>query len=747
MSFRTYFVVSSFMLVLTGFVALVLTGRLDPLSPIVYSMTIAGAWWIEQRQPELRISSKLAVKISALAIPLYLVDVFVLGGNPFVALARFAFFLSGVKLLQVKADSDWVWLYVLTFCEVLLAAALTIDATFLFSLGLFLFFFMTTVSALEITRSHRDVRRIEEETHALRDDHTRPLRRGWFLSALSGGQLLMVALVGLPIFLFMPRFGGGALGSMLSPSETLSGFSDSVRLGDIESIKLNSSVVMYVSLDRPAPRWLHWRGVVLDTYDPKTSVWSSKPEYRVLSQGRLPNGGLVPVEAFEPGMDPNDLLSQTVYLEPLSIKTLFATQRVKAIDRSLQSVTRDQNNCLQGPDHDTTRETYTVLSDATVPSADQLAADTSRAYPDAVTATALRPPVFDERIAALAAEMTEGATTPYEKASRIETYLKTKFTYTLDLTRGDREMDPITDFLLNTRAGHCEYFASGMVMLLRHAGVPARLVNGFQMGEYNTLTGAYKVRQADAHSWVEVYFADAKRWVEFDPTPAAGFNNYPVNWGSQFRQSIEALQMAWIRYVVTLDSREQVSIMRSLQRTGSSFKDWVVGRVQAARARVSELFAASSRSGMLTGRVLVMLVGTLLLLGTLAFAGMIMQWRGWSFAGFVIPAWRWRSLRGGGSPERTAVRFYEQMLAILAQNGVARDRNDTPREFADACSIDEVTRLTDLYHRVRFGGESGRAVEREVAVALTLLAHRLRRDRKRGGGTALSDDATTDQAP
>src|SRR6185369_8726882 len=125
------------------------------------------------------------------------------------------------------------------------------------------------------------------------------------------------------------------------------------------------------------------------------------------------------------------------------------------------------------------------------------------------------------------------AATPFDKAARIEAYLKNRYSYTLDLKRVDTSIDPIADFLLNVKAGHCEYFASSMTILLRNVGVPARVVNGFQMGEFNTVTGAYKVRQSDAHSWVEVYFADANRWVEFDPTPAAGLNVYPTNWSTR----------------------------------------------------------------------------------------------------------------------------------------------------------------------------------------------------------------------
>jgi hypothetical protein len=107
---------------------------------------------------------------------------------------------------------------------------------------------------------------------------------------------------------------------------------------------------------------------------------------------------------------------------------------------------------------------------------------------------------------------------------------------------------------------------------------------------------------------------------------------------------------------------------------------------------------------------------------------MLLHNRGWSFAGFVLPTWRWRRfLRVKEPPERSAVRFYEQMLLMLSQHGIARKRYETPREFAESCGIVEVGVLTDLYNRVRFGGEATPDLDREVGGALTGLAARLRK--------------------
>src|SRR5204863_9121503 len=91
-----------------------------------------------------------------------------------------------------------------------------------------------------------------------------------------------------------------------------------------------------------------------------------------------------------------------------------------------------------------------------------------------------------------------------------------KFRYTLELP-SQRQKDPVAFFLFERKAGHCEYFASAMAILLREEGVPSRIVTGFRGGEWNELTGNFIVRAKDAHSWVEVYFPGVG-WYAFDPT-------------------------------------------------------------------------------------------------------------------------------------------------------------------------------------------------------------------------------------
>src|SRR5260370_2840550 len=127
-------------------------------------------------------------------------------------------------------------------------------------------------------------------------------------------------------------------------------------------------------------------------------------------------------------------------------------------------------------------------------------------YSNDIASTYLQlPAALDPRVAELARQTAKNARTPSDKALAIETFLRTRYTYTLNLT-GKSANDPLAHFLFETRAGHCEYFAAAMTIMLRPVGIPARSMNGFLPGEYHDLGGDYIIQASDAHSWVEVYF-------------------------------------------------------------------------------------------------------------------------------------------------------------------------------------------------------------------------------------------------
>ncbi len=121
------------------------------------------------------------------------------------------------------------------------------------------------------------------------------------------------------------------------------------------------------------------------------------------------------------------------------------------------------------------------------------------------------------RVYALARRITAGAPTPYEAVARVERYLQRHYTY--DETPPRRPL-PLAGFLLRDRVGYCQQFSGAMALMLRMVGIPSRVAAGFTPGSYNSDTGEFRVRDLDAHSWVEV-FVTGIGWVSFDPTPPA----------------------------------------------------------------------------------------------------------------------------------------------------------------------------------------------------------------------------------
>jgi len=131
------------------------------------------------------------------------------------------------------------------------------------------------------------------------------------------------------------------------------------------------------------------------------------------------------------------------------------------------------------------------------------------------------------RIKALADQITGQLTNNYDKATAIETYLRSNFTYSLTppLPK-DGSTDPIGSFLFDSKQGYCEYFATAMGDLLRAEGIPTRLVNGFGPGTYDNKIKQYVVKESDAHTWVEAFFP-GYGWIPFEPTPDGNYYSIP----------------------------------------------------------------------------------------------------------------------------------------------------------------------------------------------------------------------------
>lgn len=328
--------------------------------------------------------------------------------------------------------------------------------------------------------------------------------RGRTFAALSLGPVSLVGM--LAFFLIIPRFRGGYLAAA-DDVQGVAGFGSDVDLGDIGAIKDNPTMVMRVEaelINGTRPRGpFYFRGMALDLFD--GSGWQKSDTQTKLKSAESPPSRLR-------GTD----LRMEILLEPLGTPVLFGVSDVLAmhVPELTMREGRLDNFLYFGEPR---RVPYTVWSREPSTSQAQIREQESVLNDaDFQRYTAL-PGNIDPRIRALAKTIVGDAKGPFAKSYAIEQWLRTEFTYTL-VPRPGQARQPLSRFLFESKAGHCEYFATALAVLLRAEGVPAVLVSGFYGGEWNEFGDYLVVRQADAHAWVEIRVGET--WIQRDATPA-----------------------------------------------------------------------------------------------------------------------------------------------------------------------------------------------------------------------------------
>lgn len=185
---------------------------------------------------------------------------------------------------------------------------------------------------------------------------------------------------------------------------------------------------------------------------------------------------------------------------------------------------------------------YVASSQLSVASAFDLRTATTD-YPTWVTAENLYLGFsVSARVTQLAREIVQqaNATTPYDQAKAIETYLRQNIAYNERIPAPPANVDPVEWFLFEMQQGYCTYYATAMIVMLRSLGIPARMAAGFAQGQFDASLGQFVVRERDAHTWVEAYFP-GYGWIEFEPTSAQA----PLNRdGDQLLSQPEQQQIA-----------------------------------------------------------------------------------------------------------------------------------------------------------------------------------------------------------
>lgn len=687
-----------------GLLSLYFAGGIGGLTALTFSVVLLVSWFLEKTKWQL--TEKMGVFLILLVVPFFYLDwkfqisgfstreVFA-GSN----LSRLILILGAIKLLQRKTDRDWIFIYIISFFQILLAAGIGISPLFLASLVLYLLFAFSSIILFEIRKTSRfssDQKQISEAKKVVSPFQKSQLLK---LPVTSSALLLFIIVLAVPLFFAFPRVGGAGLGSNLNGLSGFTGFSDTVKLGEIGKLQQNNEIVMRVRLDSASEttsdRFFRWRGVALDNFENQT--WRKSRGNSVEQFSKNEKDFFL----IDGARDSNQLITQTVYLEPLDTPVLFAISRPVVLQGNFPQVNRDAEGSLTAPKSGFERITYKIFSDVSLPDESRLKKDNSQ-YPPATQRYFQLPKNLDARISALAAQIIKDADARnrFDQARAIEKYLQTQFGYTLEMKAGGS--DPLADFLFNVREGHCEYFASAMAIMLRTQGIATRVVNGFQQGEYNETAEVFVVRQKEAHSWVEVYFPQEKVWIPFDPTPSAGQFSPTSTAGltERINKYIEALETFWIQYVVAFDNQEQRSLFRSIRNNLSEQKDSLsasLGDFQKnlekwwSEVRGDEGFEESVKA-IAVGIGCILAVG----LGIFSLVFIFRKLKKLKFTEYFRTLFTRKR-------DASIIEFYERMQKVLEKRGIKRQPHQTPLEFAFALNMPEAVGITEKYNRVRFG--------------------------------------------
>ncbi|HET6935252.1 MAG TPA: DUF3488 and transglutaminase-like domain-containing protein [Candidatus Angelobacter sp.] len=697
-SAERFFQWSLYLLLVTGFVALMGTNKLDlpSLALVIPALLFRGYLLLMRR--EVVLPERWTSYLTLLYFAFYAADFFYFSQSFITATVHMVLFSMVVKIFSVRRDRDLVYLAVLSFLMLLAAAVLTVDTLFLLTFSLFILVAIGTFISMEMRRSERDA--IAAEVPPQQDLN--------FNRSLAGVSTMLgfLTLAGSAlIFFILPRMNtAGYLRNFATRGAIMSGFSQDVQLGGIGQIQQSSAVVMHVQvLYGQMPADVKWRGTALANFDGQR-WWNNAefPTFHGLNGSSLDISRLYDPYTRTSSVPRMPTFSYRVVMEPVGLDVFFLAPIPMKIggDYHVIAITPDGSVYNQRPAFGSGEEenpqaigSYTGEADARNPEP-FVKNSVSTDYPPRVANLYLQLPRLDQRIPVLARHVTESANSNYEKARDIENFLKTKFSYTLQLP-GVRSPDPLAYFLFERKKGHCEYFASSMAVMLRTLGIPARVVNGFRGGEYNDLTGSYIVREKDAHSWVEAYFPEFG-WVTFDPTPAATTAGQNGSW-ARLGLYMDAASELWREWVINYDFSHQMKLSAELSTTTgnaqSTFRLWAWRKY---RQIVHKFMQWQHDLERMSPRQMAIACIVLLILLALPFGPK--AWRTYDRA---------RTLRNPQRAPRSAASFwYVRLLKRLSRRGFRKTPSQTPEEFAQ--SIDDprvrqdVVAFTEHYERARF---------------------------------------------
>ena len=519
-------------------------------------------------------------------------------------------------------------------------------------------------------------------------------RRGPLLpyraTGLFSGRLLLHALpIMVVLFVLFPRLPGPLWALPGSTSSGATGLNDTMSPGDITNLALSDEVAFRVEFDGRPPRAgdLYWRGPSLSAFDGRT--WSMQQGVR--------RGERV-AATIEYHGEPT---SYRVTLEPNGRNWAFALDmpREWSGDSSLRMGSDYQLGTFFGAPGPR-RLDYRVTSHVDYRAREPLTEREREVF-------RTLPQTSNPRARELAASWLADGATGATIVDRAMAYLESQpFAYTL--TPPALGEQPIDEFLFETREGFCEHYASALTFLLRAAGLPARVVMGYQGGELNAVGGYYIVRQTDAHAWTEVWLED-EGWVRVDAVAAVAPERVALGFdrvgSGGVTEAAAALRARWNRPIALL-----------WDAVNTRWQAWIVGYgPQLQRSLLESLgftnLRRAQRSAVLLGLAVVTTVAVLIALS--AYLG-----------------WRHRQRT---QVDAAAVCFAEFVRKLRRLDVPTRAPSEGPRTYAERAAgalpqaAARIHAIADLYLRARYEPDTDGTALAALAAAVAAFS---------GAGTA-----------
>ncbi|MBP8626854.1 MAG: DUF3488 domain-containing transglutaminase family protein [Syntrophorhabdales bacterium] len=435
-------------------------------------------------------------------------------------IAQALLMIYAVKFLERKRVRDYMQIYTLTLF--LLAGMGLLSLDILFSLFLIIIVVMLSTSFVLLTFYSQD-----PEMELTRQTAGRVVLKSLYIPCLAIPLTIVM-------FIILPRTQYPIFDFLNRADKAKTGFTNKVKLGAVSNIQEDSSIILRVNMERIDDNYLYWRGVVLDFFD--GTSWSSTNK-EVESQGASIVSSGKPVR-------------QTIYLEPYANRYLFAMD--KPVFIYMKGVKKLNNLTFKIPYFVERRLRYdalSIISDSHFESG--IDRKTYLQLPDNIS----------QDIKDLTSNIMRGEDGMKNILSLLSFFNSGSFRYSLKNLPVSRT--PLDDFLFKNHYGNCEYFASACAVILRLAGIPARLVGGYRGGYYNDVGRYYLVPQRNAHVWVEA-FVEGKGWIRLDPTPASVENFALIKKGSfilRMRLALDTINYYWYALVINYNLDRQLSIV------------------------------------------------------------------------------------------------------------------------------------------------------------------------------------------